>query len=165
MADDRNIATDSDQFVHLTIVSERVIDGMDPQTLDHLAGHFISDGNVELARIVRQAAAEIRRLRARVAEMEAAGDGGPTVRELDIDELIAAAADERARLSDFDRLAFDADVSDVSPVVKGTWVRVDDVVAMIVDGYTWDDVLRTHPELAEDDIRACLAYAMDQAAR
>jgi uncharacterized protein (DUF433 family) len=33
---------------------------------------------------------------------------------------------------------------------------------MIVDGWTWTDVLRSHPELTEDDIRICLAYTAAQ---
>jgi uncharacterized protein (DUF433 family) len=61
-----------------------------------------------------------------------------------------------------DRLTFDFEVSDVSPVVKGTWVTVGHVVSLIVDGWTWADILRAHPELSEDDIRACVTYAMDE---
>jgi uncharacterized protein (DUF433 family) len=59
-----------------------------------------------------------------------------------------------------DRLVFDFDVSDVSPVVKGTWITVGQVVSLIVDGWAWSDILRTHPELTEEDIRTCVAYAM-----
>ena len=61
-----------------------------------------------------------------------------------------------------DRLVFDLDVSDSSPVVKGTWVTVRHIVSMIVDGWLWSDILRTHPELVEDDIRTCLAYTVEQ---
>jgi uncharacterized protein (DUF433 family) len=59
-----------------------------------------------------------------------------------------------------DRLVYDFDISDISPVVKGTWVTVSHVVSLIVDGWTWSDILRSHPELTEDDIRTCVAYAM-----
>ena len=61
-----------------------------------------------------------------------------------------------------DRLVFDENVSDDSPVVKGTWVTVSQVVNRVVDGFTWADILRTHPELTEDDIRVCLAFAIEQ---
>jgi uncharacterized protein (DUF433 family) len=61
-----------------------------------------------------------------------------------------------------DRLMFDFEISDRSPVVKGTWVTVSHVVSLIVDGWTWADILRSHPELTEDDIRACVTYAMDE---
>jgi uncharacterized protein (DUF433 family) len=59
-----------------------------------------------------------------------------------------------------DRLVYDFDISDISPVVKGTWVTVSHVVSLIVDGWTWSDILRSHPELTEDDIRTCVAFAM-----
>jgi hypothetical protein len=60
------------------------------------------------------------------------------------------------------RLIFDFNVSETSPVVKGTWVTVGHVVSLIVDGWTWGDILRTHPELTEEDIRVCLAYTIAQ---
>ena len=58
------------------------------------------------------------------------------------------------------RLVYDFDVSDHSPVVRGTWITVSHVVSLIVDGATWADILRTHPELSEQDIRLCVAYAV-----
>jgi uncharacterized protein (DUF433 family) len=61
-----------------------------------------------------------------------------------------------------DRLVFDFNVSDESPVVKGTWVTVAQIVSLIVDGQTWADILRSHPELSEEDIRVCLSYATEQ---
>lgn len=59
-----------------------------------------------------------------------------------------------------DRLIFDFEVSEISPVVKGTWITVGHVVSLIVDGWSWADILRSHPELSEDDIRTCVAYTM-----
>jgi uncharacterized protein (DUF433 family) len=56
------------------------------------------------------------------------------------------------------RLTFDRDVSEDSPVVKGTLVTVNHVVSLILDGWTYADIIRAHPDLTEDDIRACLAY-------
>ncbi len=61
-----------------------------------------------------------------------------------------------------DRLVFDSNVSEHSPVVKGTWVTVNHVVSLVIDGWTWSDILRTHPELTEDDIRACLTYTIEE---
>jgi uncharacterized protein (DUF433 family) len=61
-----------------------------------------------------------------------------------------------------DRLVFDFEVSDVSPVIRGTWITVSHVVSLIVDGHTWADILRSHPELSEDDVRACVAFAVAQ---
>jgi uncharacterized protein (DUF433 family) len=61
-----------------------------------------------------------------------------------------------------DRLVFDKYVSDASPVVKGTWITVAQIVSLIVDGHTWADILRSHPELTEADIRVCLSYGTEQ---
>jgi len=56
------------------------------------------------------------------------------------------------------RLIFDPAVSDDSPVIKGTWVTASHVISLLVDGWSWADILRAHPEINEDDIRACTAY-------
>jgi uncharacterized protein (DUF433 family) len=59
-----------------------------------------------------------------------------------------------------DRLFMDPNVSEHSPVIKGTWITVGQVVSLIVDGWAWEDLLRAHPELTEEDIRTCLSYAV-----
>ena len=58
------------------------------------------------------------------------------------------------------RLTYDLDVSEASPVVRGTWVTVAHIVSCVVDGSSWDDILRMHPELDEADIRAALTFAI-----
>ena len=62
-----------------------------------------------------------------------------------------------------DRLLFDPWVSEDSPVVRGTWITAAQVVSLIVEGWSWRDVLRAHPELTEDDVRSCLSYAVESA--
>src|SRR4051794_18638787 len=39
-------------------------------------------------------------------------------------------------------LTFDPGVSDHSPVVRGTWITVGQVISRIVDGWSWADILR-----------------------
>ncbi len=85
----------------------------------------------------------------------------PIVPSMDFeDDLVADEAQDDEVPNWRDRLIFDFEVSDISPVVKGTWITVGHVVSLIVDGWAWADILRTHPELTEDDIRTCVAYAM-----
>jgi uncharacterized protein (DUF433 family) len=83
------------------------------------------------------------------AGLDAASAGEPTLKT-------AEAIDPRWS----ERLVFDFNVSEDSPVVKGTWCTVKNVISLIADGWTWSDVLRTHPELTDDDIRTCLAYTV-----
>lgn len=59
------------------------------------------------------------------------------------------------------RLAWDDAVSEDSPIVRGTWITVGQVISRIIDGWSWADVLRAHPELCEDDLRACLAFTVE----
>ena len=63
------------------------------------------------------------------------------------------------------RLVFDPSICKTSPLVRGTLVTAAQVVALVVDGFTWDDILYIHPALTEDDIRACLAYTVEQQER
>ena len=61
-----------------------------------------------------------------------------------------------------DRLVMDLNISEDSPVVKGTWVTVSQIVSQLLYGYTWADITKSHPELTEEDIRICLSYAASQ---
>lgn len=60
------------------------------------------------------------------------------------------------------RLSLDLNISEDSPVVRGTWITVNHIISLVVDGWTWTDILRSHPELNEDDLRACLAYHVQE---
>ncbi|WP_435006421.1 DUF433 domain-containing protein [Tundrisphaera lichenicola] len=81
-----------------------------------------------------------------------------------LDDLLEVepAEQEQDALNWSDRLVFDFDISDLSPVIKGTWITVSHIVSLIVDGFTWADILRSHPELTEEDVRICVAYAVAQ---
>lgn len=60
----------------------------------------------------------------------------------------------------YPRLRWDRNVSEDSPVVYGTWVTVDHITQIYCDNYTITDILRTHPEILEEDIREALQYAI-----
>ena len=49
------------------------------------------------------------------------------------------------------------------PCVKGTRMRVRDVLGYLAGGDSVDDLLLAFPYLSRADIMACLAYAADQA--
>jgi uncharacterized protein (DUF433 family) len=48
------------------------------------------------------------------------------------------------------------------PCVRGMRIAVADVLGWLAAGMTHQEIIRDYPELTEDDIRACLAYAADR---
>ena len=47
------------------------------------------------------------------------------------------------------------------PVVRGTRLSVEHVLAMMAAGVTEAEILQNHPRLRHEDILACLAYAAE----
>jgi uncharacterized protein (DUF433 family) len=48
------------------------------------------------------------------------------------------------------------------PIVKGTQIAVEHVLAALAANPDLDALYREHPELTRDDVRVVLAYALDQ---
>jgi uncharacterized protein (DUF433 family) len=48
------------------------------------------------------------------------------------------------------------------PCVRGIRITVGDVLGWIAAGMTHQEIIEDFPDLTEDDIRACLAYAADR---
>jgi uncharacterized protein (DUF433 family) len=48
------------------------------------------------------------------------------------------------------------------PVIIGTRISVYDVLSWFSEGMTMEDIILDFPELNEDQIKACLAYAADK---
>ena len=51
------------------------------------------------------------------------------------------------------------------PTVRGMRIAVADVLGWLASGMSHQEILSDYPELTEDDIRACLAYAADRERR
>jgi uncharacterized protein (DUF433 family) len=51
------------------------------------------------------------------------------------------------------------------PTVRGTRIAVADVLGWLAAGMTHDRIVDDYPELTEDHIRACIAYAADRERR
>lgn len=62
-------------------------------------------------------------------------------------------------LPGFPRIAADPAVCAGRPVVAGTRVRVTDVLEMLAGGSSAAEIAADFPYLAEDDVRAVLAFA------
>jgi uncharacterized protein (DUF433 family) len=50
------------------------------------------------------------------------------------------------------------------PCIRGMRIRVQDVLEMLADGASPEEILHDFPDLEADDIRAALAYAAVQVA-
>lgn len=51
------------------------------------------------------------------------------------------------------------------PTVRGMRIAVSDVLGWLAAGMSHKQIVADYPELTEDDIRACLAYAADRERR
>lgn len=51
------------------------------------------------------------------------------------------------------------------PCVRGLRIAVSDVLGWLATGMSHDEIRADYPELTEDDIRACLAYAAERERR
>jgi uncharacterized protein (DUF433 family) len=51
------------------------------------------------------------------------------------------------------------------PTIRGMRIAVADVLGWLAAGMTYQQIVADYPELTEDHIRACLAYAADRERR
>lgn len=59
----------------------------------------------------------------------------------------------------FERISIDQKICHGQACVKGTRIPVHQIVKMLANGDTIDDLLSDFPSLSKDDIFACLDYA------
>ncbi len=59
----------------------------------------------------------------------------------------------------FERITIDSNIYHGQACVKGTRIPVHQIVRMLSNGDTIEDLLEGYPSLTRDDILACLDYA------
>ena len=59
------------------------------------------------------------------------------------------------------RISVDAKVMVGKPVIRGTRIPVELILRMLAQGIPEGNILREHPRLQAEDIRAALAYAAE----
>lgn len=64
-----------------------------------------------------------------------------------------------------DRIASEPGKRGGRPCLRGTRIAVADVLGWLAAGLSHDAIAADFPEVGEDDIRACLAYAADRERR
>lgn len=55
-----------------------------------------------------------------------------------------------------DRLVYDPTLR--AMVVRGTWITTTHIAMLDSNGSTWANIVRTHPEVTIDDVRAALKH-------
>lgn len=73
------------------------------------------------------------------------------------------AARYRWAMSLLDRIVIDPAVVHGRPFIRGTRMRVSDVLSLLAAGAPESEILADYPYLTSDDIRASLEYAAAQA--
>lgn len=68
-------------------------------------------------------------------------------------------------MSPLDRIGIDPAIRFGKPCVRGTRITVGDVLGYLAGGMSEDELLSDFPQLAREDIRACLAYAAERERR
>lgn len=61
------------------------------------------------------------------------------------------------------RIVVDAEVMHGKPVIRGTRIPVYVILSLMAGGYGSDEVLTAYPDLAREDVLACLEYATELA--
>ena len=64
-----------------------------------------------------------------------------------------------------DRITIEPDKRGGKPCIRGLRITVYDVLEYLASGMSEDQILRDFPDLAREDIRACLAFAADRERR
>lgn len=57
------------------------------------------------------------------------------------------------------RITFNPDQCGGKPCVRNMRIRVSDVISLLANGMTTDEVLKEMPDLSREDVQACLLYA------
>lgn len=60
-----------------------------------------------------------------------------------------------------ERITSDPNVMFGKPIIRGTRITVEQVLRKLAAGMRSDEIIRDHPKLTEDDIRAAQAFAAD----
>jgi len=59
-------------------------------------------------------------------------------------------------------ITIEADKRGGKPCIRGMRITVYDILEYLASGMSIEDILQDFPELTEDDIRACIAFAANR---
>lgn len=58
----------------------------------------------------------------------------------------------------FERIAVEPQVCSGKPCIRGTRIMIKNILGLVAGGYDLEKILKTYPELEEEDIRQALDY-------
>jgi len=64
-----------------------------------------------------------------------------------------------------DRIVLDPEVRSGKPIIRGTRISISDILEYLAGGMSHEELLADFPDLAEEDIRAALAFAAERERR
>lgn len=80
--------------------------------------------------------------------------------------LVAPSVEEYAEAMDYSKIiTIEPGQRSGRPCIRGMRITVSDVLEYLASGMTEEQILNDFPELTQDDIRACLAFAADREKR
>lgn len=65
-------------------------------------------------------------------------------------------------MSSLDRIAVDPHIRNGKPCIKGTRITVSDILDYLGAGMTQAEILADFPDLAAQDIQACIVFAAER---
>ncbi|MFA6263814.1 MAG: DUF433 domain-containing protein [Candidatus Babeliales bacterium] len=60
-----------------------------------------------------------------------------------------------------ERIAIDPKIMMGKPIIRGTRLTVQQILKLLAEGLTTEEILQEHPSLKRDDISACLIFATE----
>lgn len=61
-----------------------------------------------------------------------------------------------------DRIVSNPEILVGKPIIKGTRISVELILGWLANGWTFEQVLESYPNITREDIRAALAFATEQ---
>jgi len=60
-----------------------------------------------------------------------------------------------------DRVTVNPEILVGKPVIKGTRMSVEFILELLADGWTYEEILNSYPQLVQEDILAAIEYSLE----
>jgi len=66
---------------------------------------------------------------------------------------------EKMKENVLERITVNANIFNGKPIIRDMRIKVENILALLEQGETFEEILEDYPDLEKEDIQACLAYA------